>query len=136
MTDEATIRKLGEAYDVAWNQGDVHALVSSFTPDAIVVSPRGEIIIGKTAFEQTISDLFRGSFKGSIHHTSILRIHFLKEDIAVVDGTATLTLLNPLEGKYTLIHNYTDIMIKKGNRWLISDTRAYVFMDNPDSARV
>jgi hypothetical protein len=77
--------------------------------------------------------LFRGSFKGSTHHTRILRIHFLKEDIAVVDGETILTVLTPFEGNRTMTHNYTNIMIKKGNKSLISDTRAYIFMDNSDS---
>jgi uncharacterized protein (TIGR02246 family) len=130
VKDEATIRKLGEAYDLAWNRGDVHALSSSFTSDAVVVSPRGEVITGKTDFEQTISNLFRGSFKGSIHNTTILRIHFLKEDVAVVDGEATLSLLTPREGHSALTHYYTDVMIKEGDTWLIANTRAYVFMKN------
>lgn len=130
MNDEATIRKLTEAYDVAWSRGDVQALVSSFAPDAIIVNPYGEVISGKTEFEQTISQLFSGSFKGSTHKTKILRIHFPKEDVAVVDGEATLTLLKSREENSKLTHKYTDVMIKKGNRWLISDTRAYVFMEN------
>ena len=130
LNDEATIRKLGEAYDAAWNRGDVQALSSSFTPDAIIVSPRGEVITGKTEFKQTISNLLKGPFKGSTHKTTVLRIHFPKEHVAVVDGEATLTLLTPHEENSQLIHKYTDVMIKEGNRWLISDTRAYVFMEN------
>jgi uncharacterized protein (TIGR02246 family) len=130
MKDEVLIHELGEAYDAAWNRGDVQALVSSFRPDAVVVNPQGEVITGKTDFGQTISNLFSGSFKGSTHQTRILRIHFLKDDVAVVDGEATLTLLKPLKGNNKLIHNYTDVMIKEDNRWLISDTRAYVFMEN------
>jgi uncharacterized protein (TIGR02246 family) len=133
LNDEASIRKLGEAYDAAWNRGDVQALSSSFTPDAIIVSPRGEVLTGKTEFIQTISNLFRGSFKGSTHKTTVLRIHFPKEDVAVVDGKATLTLLTPLEGNNELTHHYTDVMIKEGSRWLITDTRAYVFMENEAS---
>lgn len=130
VKDKATIHQLGEAYDLAWNRGDVHALSSSFTSNAVVVNPRGEVISGKTEFKQTIATLFRGSFKGSIHNTTILRIHFPKEDIAVVDGEATLTLLTPREGNSKLTHYYTDVMIKEGNTWLIADTRAYVFMEN------
>ncbi len=124
------IHQLGEVYDAAWNQGDVHALGSVFTPDVVVVSPRGEVITGKTAFIQTISTLFRGSFKGSTHETTVRRIHFLKEDVAVVDGEATLTLLNPRDRNSPLTHHYTDVMIKEDNRWLIADTRAYVFMED------
>jgi uncharacterized protein (TIGR02246 family) len=125
LNDETNIHKLGEAYDLAWNRGDVQALISFFAPDVIVVNPRGEVITGKMEFKQSISNLFSGSFKRSTHKSKILRIHFPKNDVAVVDGEATLTLLKPLEGNSKLTHRYTDVMIKKGNRWLISDTRAY-----------
>jgi uncharacterized protein (TIGR02246 family) len=133
LNDEASIRKLAEAYDAAWNRGDVQALSSSFTPDAIIVSPREEVITSKTEFKQTISNLLKGSFKGSTHQTTVLRIHFPKEDVVVVDGEATLTLLTPHEENSKLIHKYTDVMIKQGTIWLISDTRAYIFMKNEAS---
>ena len=130
VKDELLIRELGRDYDFAWNRGDVHALSSAFTPDAVVVSPRGEVITGKTEFNQTIATLLNGAFKGSIHNTTILRIRFPKEDVAVVDGEAKLTLLTPHDGNRTLTHYYTDIMIREGNTWRIADTRAYVFMEN------
>jgi uncharacterized protein (TIGR02246 family) len=130
LNDETNIRKLGEAYDLAWNRGDVQALISFFALDAIVVNPRGEVTTGLMEFKQSISNLFRDSFKRATHKSKILRIHFPKNDVAVVDGEATLTLLKPLEGNSKLTHRYTDVMIKNGNRWLISDTRAYVHMES------
>jgi uncharacterized protein (TIGR02246 family) len=130
LRDEATIRGLGEAYDIAWNRGDVQALISCFTLDAIVINPRGEVTTGKAEFEKVIIQLFRGPFKDSMHKTKIIRIHFPKMDVAVVDGEAILTVLKPFEGSSELIHRYTDVMVKEGDRWLISDTRAYGLMES------
>ncbi len=65
-----------------------------------------------------------------MHKTKIIRIHFPKKDVAVVDGEAILTVLKPFEGRSELIHRYTDVMVKEGDRWLISDTRAYGLMES------
>ena len=65
-----------------------------------------------------------------MHKTKIIRIHFPKKDVAVVDGEAILTVLKPFEGSSELIHRYTDVMVKEGDRWLISDTRAYGLMES------
>lgn len=76
-----------------------------------------------------LCEVFGGSFKGSIHKTKIIRIHFPKNDVAVVDGEAKLTMKKLEEGN-VLTHRYTDVMIKNGDRWLTSDTRAYDLIDN------
>jgi len=122
--DEIPIHELSEAYDRAWNRGDVQALISHFTLDAIVVNPRGEVTTNKAELAKAISQLFKGLFEDSTHKTEIIRIHFPKKDIAVVDGVATLTLTHA-EKRSDLTHRYTDVMVKEGKRWLISDTRAY-----------
>lgn len=129
LKDEVTIRELGEAYDIAWNRGDVQALISHFTLDAIVINPQGEVTTGKTEFAKVIAQLLRRPFKDSTHKTRITRIHFPKKDVAVIDGEATLTLARAEESN-ELTHRYTDVMIKEGERWLISDTRAYGLMEN------
>ena len=54
--------------------------------------------------------------------------------VAVIDGEATLTLAHAEESN-ELTHRYTDVMIKEGERWLISDTRAYGLMESPRSVQ-
>jgi len=129
LKDEATIIAIAKAYDSAWNRGEVEKLLSFFVSDAIVVNPRGEVTKSMAEFEKVITELFGGSFKGSIHKTKIIRIHFPKNDVAVVDGEANLTMKKLEEGN-VLTHRYTDVMIKNGDRWLTSDTRAYDLIEN------
>ena len=129
LKDEATIIAIAEAYDSAWNRGEVEKLLSFFVSDAIVVNPRGEVTKSMVEFEKVITELFGGSFKGSIHKTKIIRIHFPKNDVAVVDGETKLTI-KKLEKGNVLTHRYTDVMIKNGDRWLISDTRTYDLIEN------
>jgi uncharacterized protein (TIGR02246 family) len=136
LKDEAIIRENGKAYDEAWNRGDVQALVLHFTLDAIIIDPRGEFTAGKAAFEKVLTQLFSGSFKDSRHETEIIRIHFPKKDVAVVDGKATLIVLKSFEGSRKLTHRYTDVMIKEGDKWLISDTRTYGLIESPKKQAV
>ena len=126
--DEKTIFALAEAYDSAWNSGDVEKLLSFFVSDAVIVNPKGEITKSVAEFGKDVTELFNGSFKGSIHKTKIVRIHFPKNGVAVVDGEAKLTI-KKLEDN-VLTHRYTDVLIKNGNKWLISDTRTYDLLEN------
>lgn len=132
LKDETAILALEEAYDSAWNRGDAKTLVSSFAPNAIIVNPRGEVAVGRPEFEKVMTELLRGSFKGSIHKTKIIRIHFPKEDVAVIDGEATLAGMKQFEGSTALANvKFTDVMIKQSDRWLIADVRAYVLLPRP-----
>ena len=134
LKDEATIFALAEAYDSAWNNGDVEKLVSFFVSDAVIVNPKGEVTKSVAEFGKDVTELFGGSFKGSIHKTKIIRIHFPKNDVAVVDGEAKLTI-KKFEEDNVLTHRYTDVMIKNGNKWLISDTRTYDLLENNNADR-
>ena len=130
----ATIFALAKAYDSAWNSGDVEKLLSFFVSDAVIVNPKGEVTKSVAEFKKDVTELFNGSFKGSIHKTKIIRIHFPKNGVAVVDGEAKLTI-KKLEENNVLTHRYTDVMIKNGNKWLISDTRTYDLLENNNADR-
>ena len=60
--DEKTIFALAEAYDLAWNSGDVEKLLSFFVSDAVIVNPKGEVTKSKEQFGKDINELLIGSF--------------------------------------------------------------------------
>ena len=78
-----------------------------------------------------MSSLLSGQFKGSTHRSEIIRVHFLKQAAAVVDGEATVTETREYEESAVTIVMFTDVVVKEGNRWLIAYTRAYVYL--PDT---
>ena len=123
--DEAAIRAIEAAYDQAWNRGDAEALVSSMIDDAIVVNPRGQVANGKAEFERVISTLFADEFKDTKHETTISRIHFPANDVAVVDGEASVIAAPPAE---RMTVKFTDVMIRRDGRWMLADVRAYVLL--------
>jgi uncharacterized protein (TIGR02246 family) len=129
--DEAAILALEEEYDSAWNHGDAKVLASFVTHDAIVVNPHGQVAFGMAGFEKVMSSLLSGQFKGSTHRSEIIRIHFVKQDVAVVDGEATVTETKEHEESTVTIVRFSDVMVKEGDRWFIADTRAYILL--PDT---
>ena len=133
IEDRGAIFAIEKSYDNAWNQNEASILASFFTPDAVIINPHGEVAEGKNEFENLMSTLFRRRFKGSIHKSKILRIHFPKGDVAVVDGEATVTEISEHGESSITIVRFTDIMVKESDKWLIADTRAYVFL--PDSQK-
>ena len=124
----ASILALEKAYDDAWNQGDAGKAASFFTHDAIIINPHGEVAMGKKEFEGLLSNLFNGRFKDSTHRSTIIRVHFSKENVAVVDGEATVTEINETGESEETIVRFTDVMVKEDGEWLIADTRAYVYL--------
>jgi uncharacterized protein (TIGR02246 family) len=123
--DEAAIRAIEAAYDEAWNRGDASALVSAMSEHVIVVNPYGQVATGKAEFERVISALLAGDFAGTTHESTIHRIHFAAEDVAVVDGEASVIPARPAE---RTVVKFTDVMIRHSGRWMLTDVRAYVLL--------
>jgi uncharacterized protein (TIGR02246 family) len=127
--EEAAIRAVESAYDVAWNAADVPAILGLFTEDAVLTNPFGETRIGRRELESMYEALFAGAGAGSSHTSRVLAIHFVRDDVALVDGEAVLegfgTSVAPLR------HRFTDVLVQSDHRWRISQIRAYVFMPRP-----
>jgi uncharacterized protein (TIGR02246 family) len=126
--DKKAILALENAYDDAWNQGEAWKVASFFTHDAIIVNPHGEVAEGKKEFEKLLTQLFNGRFKDSKHKSNIIRIHFPKENVAVVDGEATVSEINESGKGLDTIMRFTDVIVRDNGDWLIADTRAYTYL--------
>lgn len=133
VRDEAAIRALEAAYDAAWNDADLEALVSPFTSDATIVDPFGGVSSGRDEIRRLLSELLEGSGRGSTHAGAILSVHFVSLAVALADGEAVIEGLRDAEGTVMppLVHRFTDVLIKDGDAWRIAQIRAYVFMDGP-----
>lgn len=125
--DERLIRLVEQSYDDAWQRGDVEGLVACLTEGAVLVNPRGEIARGRVEIRQALERFLSDEARGSQHHSSILRIEFVTDDVAVVDGEARVTNLPAsTEASLTeIVHLYTDILVKRGDTWAIAQVRAY-----------
>ena len=119
--DEAAVRAVESAYDVAWNAGDVAAVLSLLTDRVVITNPSGET---------TLAALMDGPARGSKHTSEVVAVRFVKSDVALVDGLATISGFG--EHSEPLRHNYTDVLVRTSDGWRIDQVRAYVFMQLPD----
>jgi uncharacterized protein (TIGR02246 family) len=127
--DEAAIRGVEQAYDSAWDAGDLRALMGLFTPAAVVVNPVGKVASGHAEIQRVLTEFLSGPARGSTHASVISAINFVTDDVALVDGEARLERLRTSDASPTssVVHRFTDVLVKRDGRWSIAQVRAYVF---------
>ena len=126
MTD-ADIRALEAEYDAAWNRGDIARIVGLYHSNAVVINPLGEVAVGRAAIQAALEGFLNGVARGSRHSTAVVSISYVREDVAVVDGEAQLQGVRNEALTPTMLHRFTDIVVREEGRWFLSHTRAYVY---------
>lgn len=122
--NEELIRNAEATYDHAWKEGDVDGLVACFTKDAVLINPRGEVAIGHDEIRKHLGEFVTGPARGSKHTSRLIRISFVTDDVAVVDGEALVEGVD-FDGSSIVMHLFTDILVRSGDYWLIAQIRAY-----------
>ena len=122
--DEDLIRKTEASYDAAWQQGNLENLIACFTDDAVLISPRGDQAFGKAEIRKLLSNFLSKEASGSKHTSRIIRITFVNDDVAVVDGEAFIESAEKLSAAVRH-HRFIDILVRRENSWLISQIRAF-----------
>lgn len=120
------IRKTEEAYDQAWQQGDIKGIMVCFTDDAVLISPRGDVANGKDEIRNLLGNFLKSEAKSTKHTSHITRISFVTDDVAVVDGEAYIEGSENLSAS-DIHHSFTDILVRTGKGWLISQIRAHAY---------
>ncbi len=122
------VRRVESDYDEAWGRGDVDGMLRCLTDDVVLVSPRGDVARGSGEVRALFEQLFAGWARGSSHRSTVLRVDLLTEDVAVLDGTARLSGLGPqapgVGSDGTMVHGYTDVLLRRDGRWRIAHVRA------------
>lgn len=129
--DDAAIRAVEAAYDRAWGDGDIVSLVACLAEDAVVVNPRGELARGHAEITRVLGEFLNGPAKGSKHRSLVSSVDFITEDVAIIDGEARIEDLAPHDG--TLVHHFTDVMVRRNGAWTIQHVRAYALTETQKS---
>ena len=130
MTDALAVgRAIEAAYDRAWAAADVGGLLGCLTPDVLLVSPRGDVARGHDEVRAVFEGLFAGWAAGTVHTSTVLRVEPVADDVVVLDGAARLTGVGPdgpgVDADGVVEHGYTEVLVRRGDRWLIGHVRAY-----------
>lgn len=123
--NEELVLKVESDYDKAWQEGDVEGIVACLTKDAILISPRGEVACGHQEIRNLLGEFLGGAARGSTHTGRIIRINFVTDDVAVVDGEAFIEGVDFADLSVLAHHRFTDILVRSGDVWLIAQIRAY-----------
>lgn len=126
--DEESVVRVESAYDHAWQAGDVEGIVSFLSKDAVLINPYGEVACGHLEIHNLLSKFLSGPAKGSKHTGRIIRINFVTDNVAVVDGEALIEGVEFADMPTWAHHRFTDILVRSGDVWLIDQIRAYVYL--------
>ena len=127
--DEQAIRLTIEERRVAWNTDDVNAYRRLLAEDADILSSTGRYARGREEVIRLYVEQRAGAYRGaSITSTVVARVKFAGPDVAVADAEAELAGLRgsdgnamaPIQGQVLFI------LVKQGERWLISSIRGAV----------
>jgi uncharacterized protein (TIGR02246 family) len=122
---DAAVRAVEAAYDHAWSAGDLQRLLDCLTADIVMMNPRGEVAVGRDQARAVLSAFLAAEAQGTEHHSVIDRVSFVGEDVAVVDGVATITRS---AGTVLVRHPFTDVLTRSDRGWRIAHVRAYTLM--------
>jgi uncharacterized protein (TIGR02246 family) len=109
--DEQAIRKvIGETTE-AFNRHDATALVRLYTPDADLVTLRGEWMRGVAEIERGMTAIFATRNKHSTLKTLDVRIRFIRPDVALAHVTNELSGVLGAEGQSLPAHRELSIRV-------------------------
>jgi uncharacterized protein (TIGR02246 family) len=116
--------------DAAWNREDAKAFAALWTPDGTVVSPLGQLSVGRGNIQRDEAAGFAGPMKGTRHKLTVQQIYAVTGTTAVVDGEAEISGMRGLDGTAypPLTARFTSIVVRVHGRWLVAHMRSYVYV--------
>jgi uncharacterized protein (TIGR02246 family) len=127
LQTDAAIRDLEQAYDAAWQAHDLDALLACFLPEALIVNPYGEAAEGHEQILLELARVLDDPASPGTHVSDITRVVLLTDEVALVDGEARLKG----RGEAAFSHRFTDVLVRRGSRWFVAQTRAYQHVERP-----
>jgi uncharacterized protein (TIGR02246 family) len=120
--DEEAIKKVIVGTTEAFNQHDSKAFARFYTPDAELVTVRGERMKGAAEIEKGLAAIFATRAKAVTLKTLDVTVRFIRPDVAVAHVTNELSGLVSPEGEQLPAHRELSIrvLVKDRGRWLVT----------------
>lgn len=123
--DETQIRKLIPAFTDAWARADGQGIARLFAPDGDLVVPTGNVFSGRETIAGFYTSVFAQGYRGSKGTGDIVRLRFVRPDVALCDGGWSITGAHDKDGKESPPERgvFTVVAVKQEGRWRISALR-------------
>ena len=126
--DEKDIRAIAAQLQDSWNKHDAKMLADLFLTDGDYVSSTGRTARGRNEVEKAFAAQWAGLYKGTKITVTTTTVHFVRKDVAVVDGAFDITGMRDGSGKVLGARSGLSSIVaaKKGDRWYIAALRGMV----------
>jgi uncharacterized protein (TIGR02246 family) len=126
--DEKDIRSISAQLQDAWNKADAKMLADLFLTDGDYISSTGRTARGRAEVEKAFAQQWAGIYKKTKIAVTISSVHFLRKDVAIVDGAFDVTGMRDASGKVLSARSglSTIVAVKKGDRWYAAALRGMV----------
>jgi len=124
--EEASIRKVIDAEEDAWNRGDAKAFAARFQEEGSMTDVLGAVSRGRAEIERRQSELFSAYFKGSLLALKVRKIRFLKPDVAIVEIDTEVSRFHKappavfVDAEKVIRTRLLQVMVKSGSDWTIA----------------
>ncbi len=121
-SEEDAIRKVIVEMTEGFNSHDGRAASSMYSPDARLVTVRGEVMDGRAEIEKGLSSIFASRAKSAMHRTLDVSIRFLRPDIALAHVTNELSGLVAPDGQSLPAHQELSLRVftKSDGKWQVA----------------
>src|SRR5262249_53307454 len=118
VDDEREIRAAVDAYIAAFNKGDFDGVLAYLAADADLIDETGKQYKGKASLAEVIKRSLV-DLKGNKLTVTITSLRFLRPEVALIDGKASLTAPDGAIAS----DNFTAVWTKTGGKWLLGSVR-------------
>ena len=121
-SDEQAIRSLMALTTDAFNKHDAKAWAAVCTPDARLVTVRGESMNGAAAIEQGLAAIFSSRGRNSKLKTLDVAVRFIRPDVALAHVTNEMSGVVTASGETQPPHTELSIrvVVKDGGAWKVT----------------
>jgi len=126
--DERIIRRIVTEAVRRLNEGDTSVIREFWDEDADYVSVQGQVIRGRPGLEAFVSEMTTANESRPTQTATIEQVRFLTPDVAIVDGSWTITGARDASGKElpALKGRGVEIARKTHDQWRLVATREMV----------
>jgi uncharacterized protein (TIGR02246 family) len=120
--DEQAIRKVIVEMTEGFNKHDARASTRMYTPDADLITVRGERFRGTTEFEKGLAAIFTTRAREATHRTLNVSVRFVRPDVALAHVTNELSGLIAPDGGRPPPHQELSlrVFVKEGGEWRVA----------------